>query len=303
MVNELNLSFKKLILLITLTVILGISLVYGLSYEFAPESSPQRTRETSGSSSSGSSSSGSSSSGSAPAPGLAILADGHLRVFAYYAVEQPDGSYQGGFVQSSVAVIGPENFTGTAATDVQNPLTFTVNKDGRYSVLGTYGSLPPQNVTIQLGMERHWYMSNGTLKYGYNDTGWFEPLNGGYFWVVLNFGSSPPPPVSTISVSAYYESLETGWAMEYENGSWKNVTTAGGSWSLVEASVVITGPENFTGITIANTFNPLTFTVVPGQYSVTVTYDSLPPQNETINVRDGDYCPVTVWLGSGPLPP
>jgi len=302
----LNLPFKKLILLITLTVILGISLVYGLSYEFAGENSPQKTRESSGSSSASSSPSSSSYSGSSsrsvPAPGLAIQQDGHLRVFAYYAVKQPDGSYQGGFVQSSVTVIGQENFTGTTTTDVQNPLTFTVNEDGRYSVLGTYGSLPPQNVTIELGMDPHMYISNRTLKYGYNAS-WSEPLGGGYFWVVLNFGSSPPPPIGTVSVSAYYESPETGWAMEYENGSWKNVTTNGYEYSLVEASVVVTGPENFTGMTIANTFNPLTLTVIPGQYSVTVTYGSLAPQNETINVLDGDYCPVTMWFGSGPLPP
>jgi hypothetical protein len=206
-----------------------------------------------------------------------VPADGYLRVFAYYAVKQPDGTYQGGFVQASVTVIGPENFTGTTTTDVQNPLTFTVNKDGLYSVLGICGSFPPQNVTVYLG--NGW--SNNT----------YAPLGGCYFEAVLNFGSSPAPSIGTISVSAYYESLE----------KWINGT--GYSCSLVEASVVVTGPENFTGMTTTDTFNPLTFTVVPGQYSMSVTYGSLPPQNETVNVQDGGYYPVTVFFGSGPLPP
>jgi hypothetical protein len=285
MANELNLPFKKLILLMTLTVILGVSLVYGVSYEFAPENSPQKTRESSGSTSSGSSSSGSSSSDSLPPPGLCVLISGYLRVFAYYAVEQPDGSIQGGFVQSSVTVTGPENFTGTTTTDVQNPLTFIVSTDGRYSVLGTYGSLPPQNATIELR----------------------TPLWGAYFWVVLNFGSSPPPPICTISVSAYYESVnnESLPVMVYENGSWTRTSYKAicFEYGPVNASVVVTGPENFTGTTIDEGSNTLTFTVVPGQYSVTVTYGSLPPQKETINVLNGDYWPVTVRFGSGPPPP
>jgi hypothetical protein len=41
MVNELDMSFKKLILFSALTVLLGISLVYALSYEFKPKNSTQ----------------------------------------------------------------------------------------------------------------------------------------------------------------------------------------------------------------------------------------------------------------------
>jgi hypothetical protein len=155
---------------------------------------------------------------------------------------------------------GPENFTGTTTTDLQNPLTFPLCGFTQYYVLGTYGSLPPQNATGDVDETQ------------------------GRAVVVLNFGSCPPPPIGTISVSALRETYLPG--------------PCPGSQEALAASVVVTGPENFTGTTTTDLTNLLTFTVVPGQYSVTVTYDSLPPQNETINVSEGCWSVATINICS-----
>jgi len=128
-------TFKKFMLFSALTVLLGVGTVYALSCEFKPES---------------------------PIP------TGTLYVSAIYAVEQPDGSYIGGYVQVLVTVIGPENHTGITTTNPWHPLNFTV-APGQYSVSGTYDSTAPQTVTVN--------------------------VSAGYFALaLLNFGSSPPPP-------------------------------------------------------------------------------------------------------------
>jgi hypothetical protein len=129
-------TFKKLILFSALTMLLGVGVVYALSYEFKPS--------------------------------LPSASTGTLRVFAFYAVKQPDGSYQGSFVQASVTIIGPENHTGITTTDPWDPLNFTVTL-GQYSVSGTYDSTTPQTVNVNVSA-------------------------GSYSVAFLNFSSSPPPP-------------------------------------------------------------------------------------------------------------
>jgi hypothetical protein len=117
-------TFKKLILFSALTVLLGVGVVYALSYEFKP---------------------------SPPSPST-----GTLFVLAYYGVKQPDGSYIGSYVQVLVTVIGPENYTGITTTygwfpsptEVGNHLNFTV-APGQYSVSGTYASTP-QTATVNV---------------------------------------------------------------------------------------------------------------------------------------------------------
>jgi hypothetical protein len=131
-------TFKKLILLSALTVLLGVSLVYAMSYEFKP--SPW------------------------------LPSTGTLSVSAYHAVKQPDGSYAGSYVQVPVTVTGPESHNGTTTTDGWNPLNFTV-VPGQYTVSGTYENITPVTVTANVSA-------------------------GSDVNVFLNFGSSPPPPLS-----------------------------------------------------------------------------------------------------------
>jgi hypothetical protein len=101
-----------------------------------------------------------------------------LRVFAYYSVEQPDGSYQESLVPASVTVSGPQSQSGTTTTDPNNPLSFTLTP-GTYSISGTYDD------TVQLAIT--------TISQGQTSD------------VSLYFGSSgsssPPPSNGTVQVS------------------------------------------------------------------------------------------------------
>ena len=237
--NELNLTFRKVILLSVLTVLLGVSLVYAIGYEFKPKSSTS----------------------SRPPGGLAIPIDAHLFVFAYSGDS---------FVQASVTITGPESpnpafdngtlvnattLNGTTSTNLQNPLRFQV-WPGVYSVFGTYGSAPPQNATANV-MEI-----------------------GSYGEVVLNFGSSPAPPLGHIVVSAWYWGESSG--------------------SFVHASVTITGPEYHYGTIRASDSDPSVFTVKPGVYSVFGTYGSAPPQSATVNVTAGGFAGALLDFSSNP---
>jgi hypothetical protein len=135
MVNELNMTLRKLILFSALTVLMGVGVVYALSYEFKPSPSSPST--------------------------------GTLSVSAYYAVKQPDGSYEGSYVQVPVMVTGPESHDGATVTDGNNPLNFTV-APGQYSVSGTYENATPLAVTANVS-------AGSNVK------------------ILLNFASSPPP--------------------------------------------------------------------------------------------------------------
>jgi hypothetical protein len=132
MVNELELSFKKLFLISLLTVLLCVAMIYALGHLFGSETSTGPHTST-----------------------LPILVTGHLLVFAYS---------DSGFVEASVELTGPQlsnptsnedismnvtTLNGTTSTDLQNPLEFLVQL-GTYSVSSTYGSAPTQNTTLNV---------------------------------------------------------------------------------------------------------------------------------------------------------
>lgn len=257
MVNELNMTLRELIVLSLLTVLLGVGLVYTMGYMFKLPSS-QRTSSTSyayvppiiGS--------------SAP---MAIPLSGKVLVYAYS---------DGDFVQASVTISGPESpnpylnkpvnvttLNGTTSTDLQNPLVFDGMWPGVYSVLGTYGSAPPQNETVNVP-------------------------NLSYCDVLLNFGSVPLPSLGHIFVTAWC----TG------NKSSDNSQT-----TLVQASVTIVGPESHNGTTNDSFLSPLMFTVAPGEYSVFGTYKSWPQQMQTVNVTAASGVAAVFIFGDQPWHP
>jgi hypothetical protein len=88
--------------------LLGVGVVYTVSYQFKPESSTQTGTP-------------------------------NLYVLAYYGVDKLDGGFEAFCVQVLVTVIGPENYTGTTTTNQLRPLNFTV-VPGQYTVSGTYNS-------------------------------------------------------------------------------------------------------------------------------------------------------------------
>jgi hypothetical protein len=183
-----------------------------------------------------------------------------------------------GFVQASIAVAGPlvngtemenqtlisngtrydvDSFNGTTTTDFQNPLMLMLFPPGVYVLSATYGSAPPQSLTL-------------------NVTGW-----GSWYPAVFNFGSSPPPPMGYLFLSAF--------------ASWNGVG------SFVPAPVTITGPESFNA-TAGGDNPPSVFIVPPGAYTMTATYESFPQQTETTNVTDGGYGGAFFCFGGSPPP-
>lgn len=240
MVSRLNLTFRKLLLISALTVVLVVSLAFALDNEFKPEDSVQI--ETA-----------SPVIQSSNPPGLGhleISAAAYIYVFAY----QDDG-----FVQASVTITGPDppnprfadvisinatTLNGTTSTDLQNPLMFRL-WPGVYHVVGMYASSTPRTAII-----------NATY-------------SGTYGEVILNFGSSSPPPLGHIILSAWY------WG---ESGG-----------SFVQASITITGPESLNGTTRTDDNGRSVFTVTPGVYSIVGAYGSAPLQNATAKVVAGGF--------------
>jgi hypothetical protein len=262
MADELSLTFKKMILFSVLTVLLGVSLVYAMGYMFKPKNSLQTS---------------STSYNFAP-PGIASVAPmappfrSKVLVFAYS---------DGGFVQASVIITGPESpnppsyngapinvtmLNGTTTTDLQNPLMFDGMWPGTYFVFGTYESAPPQNVTVNVAV-------------------------GSYCDVFLDFGSLPLPALGHIFVMAWY----TG-----------NQSIGDSQTTLVQASITITGPESLNGTTNGpdtDFWSPLMFTVAPGEYSVFAAYNSWPQQMETVNVTAGSGSAAVFSFGDEPWRP
>jgi len=113
----LNMTLKKLILISALTVLLGVSVIYALSYELRPS--------------------------------LSVPSSGTISVSAYHTVKQPNGSYEESYVQIPVTVTGPESHNGTTVTSGNNPLNFTV-APGQYSVSGTYENATPLVLTANV---------------------------------------------------------------------------------------------------------------------------------------------------------
>ncbi len=154
-------------------------------------------------------------------------------------------------------------YNGTTSTDPQNPLRFVL-MPGEYSVFGTYSSATPQNVTVKV--------TSGSLCDAF-----------------LNFGSSPLPPLGHILVEAWY----TG-----------NQSSGDSQTDFVQASVTITGPESHNGTTNdTDYYDPLMFTVAPGEYSVFGTYDSAQSQNETVDVTAGSCSAAVLIFGDAPWNP
>lgn len=241
-----NLTFRKLILFSTLTIILGVGLVYGMSVQFRTGNQTQKTPTSHN-----------------PQPlGEIPVSEAHILVFAYVWND-------GGFVQSSVTAFGQlsppvavvnvetkelesitnETDNGTTTTDVQNPLIFTVSP-GVYSILATYADAPPQNITI-----------NATDS-SYNDA-------------IFNFGSSPPPPLGHIIVIAE-QSDPSVIAFDYLQASVSitgpetlNGTTSGNEWNPTVFTVAPgtysvfatygSAAKNATAIVTAGNFTALLF--------------------------------------------
>ena len=86
--------------------------------------------------------------------------------------------------------------------------------------------------------------------------------------------------------------------------AWYAVKQPDGSYvgSYVQALVTITGPESQNGTTTTDPWNPLVFTVPPGEYSVVGTYDSAPQQNATVDCWPEYGGSVFLDFG-GPPPP
>ena len=249
-------------------VVLGIAMVYGIRFEFQPRTaSKPASKSTSGQA---------STSPSVGGP-MAISAFSNVLVFAYA------GSAEG-FVQTSVTIAGPlvngtamenqtlisngtsyyvDSFNGTTTADLQNPLILQLFPAGVYTLSATYGSAPPQNLTL-------------------NVTGF-----GVIYQAVFNFGSSPMPPMGHLLVETWATTNGT-------NGTFYS--------SIVQASVAIIGPESFNA-TLLSSENPFSiFTVATGAYTITATYASFPQQTDTANVTDGGVAGAYFFFG-GPPPP
>lgn len=129
--SELNLTFKKVILLSVLMVLSGVSLVYALSLEFKLGNSTQ----------------------TGPTPYIFALPSmqhslaSELLIYGYDGDNQSSGSSS--FVQASVTITGTEYHNVTTSADPQTPLKVRL-MPGEYSVSGTYGSTKPQNVTVKV---------------------------------------------------------------------------------------------------------------------------------------------------------
>jgi hypothetical protein len=235
-----------------LAVLLGVSLIYALGYRLKPNSSTQINTM----------SPIPQYSGPQQLGHLPIPFEPHLYIFAYS---------DDGFVQASVTITGPESpnppfdngapinastLNGTTSTNLQNPLRFRL-WPGVYSVSGTYGSASPRNVIV-----------NATEPDSYGE-------------VVLNFGSSSPPPLGHIIVSAWYWSETSG--------------------SFVQASVTITGPESLNGTIRDDYLDPSVFTVEPGVYSLVGTYGLAPPQNATVNITARSFAGLIIDFSPYPI--
>lgn len=182
-----NVSFTRLVLISALMVVLGVAMVYGMRYEFQPRTTLKANSE----STSVQTNSYPLAGGPTPVPVVS-----YVLVFAYAGNDE-------GFVQASVTIAGPlvngtamenqtlvsngtiyylRSFNGTTTTDLQNPLLLQLFPAGVYTLSATYGSSPPQNLTL-------------------NVTGY-----GSQYQAVFNFGSSPPPPMGHLLVEAFVTS-------------------------------------------------------------------------------------------------
>lgn len=279
--KRLIISFKRFALLSAMIVMMSIALVYGIR-QFAPNSRLQKLQ-----------------SNGSQASVLPILPYAAAPSYSAQLVIFDYSGDAGGLIQAPVIVTGPENlngtttptgvsvsinwvngtptnetetpiviaeesYNGTTTTDPQNPLKFTVFP-GVYSVFGTYASAAAQNETVTLA-------------------------SGDYAEVILNFGYSPAPTLTFISIIAFYTPTS-------------NSSTIVECSNLVQASITITGPQfSYNATTSTAWDNPLILTVIPGDYFISATYDSV-TQYSTVNVTSTGG---TAWFNFGSsswLPP
>jgi hypothetical protein len=110
--------------------------------------------------------------------------------------------------------------------------------------------------------------------------------------VSYEFKPSPPSSSSsstgTLSISAYY-------GVKLPDGSYEG--------SYVQVPVTVAGPESHNGTTTTNGWNTLNFTVAPGQYSISGTYENATPVTVTANVSAGSDVSALLNFGSSPPPP
>jgi hypothetical protein len=130
-VSELILTFKKVILLSMLMVMLGVTVVYALGLELKIGSSTRL---------------GPTSPTFVP-PGMQHPLTSELLIYGYDGDNQ--SSVSSSFVQASVTINGTEYPNVMTSADPQNPLRVWL-MPGQYSVSGMYGSAIPQNVTVNL---------------------------------------------------------------------------------------------------------------------------------------------------------
>lgn len=150
------------------TALMGIGLVYALGREFTPSPSLPST--------------------------------GTISVSAYSVVRQPNGSYEGSYVQVPVTVTGPESHNGTTLTTENSSLNFAV-VPGQYFVSGAYGNATP--VMISANVQA-----------------------GSHIKILLNF-ASPAPPNPQPSAQAVSNGLELNMTLDnatYYLGEPMNIT-------------------------------------------------------------------------------
>ena len=285
-----HVSLVRLVLVSAFMTVLGVATVYGIRFEFqlttvskpssasnngqTKPSSSSTSLQTTSSSESASEQTNNYSPGGAPMP---IPLDSYVLVFAH------DGD---GFVQASVTIAGPivngtelenqtlfsngttydvDSFNGTTTTDLQNPLILELFPEGVYTLSATFESAPVQNLTLKV-------------------TGY-----GSCYQAVFNFGSSAPPPMGHLLISAFA-------SYPYAGGGFVG--------TFVPASVTITGPAFFNTTLVYNLGfeGSAVFTVPPGAYMITATYGSFQQQTSTANVTDGGFSGAFFCFG-GPPPP
>jgi hypothetical protein len=279
MVNELNMTLGKVILLSVLIVLAGVGMVYALGYEFTPKNATQTSP----------------------------IAEG--------SANQSELNFTLQLQKTNYSLGEPINITLTFTNISNQTINFTYSMDV-FDFLVYNGT---NNVIYQWSWSKifPYYMGIIPLAPGENFTESFVwpqitgpstinpsmvslPVSPGTYYIVGQMGtlqttpiqvtissSSPSPSTGTLFVIAFY-------AVKQPDGSYKG--------SYVEALITVIGPENHTGITTTDPWNPLNFTVAPGQYSVVGTYDSI-TQNVTVNVSAGSYGVAFLNFGSSPPPP
>jgi hypothetical protein len=246
-------------------VVLGVAMVYGIRFEFQPSTTSKPSSESTG---------GQTNSYPLGGGGLVISALSYVLVFAY------DGSGEG-FVQASIALTGPL----VNGTEMENQTLFSngtayyVNSFNGTTTTDLQNPLILQLFPAGVYVLSATYGSASPQSLTLNVTGF-----GSWYPAVFDFGSSPPPPMGYLLSDAFAENNGVG--------------------SFVPASVTITGPESINAtVDEGNYWGPTVFTLAPGAYTITATYELFPQQTDTANVTDGGFAGAFFCFGClAPIP-